>query len=375
MVTVEELLHGVNIALGNLAPSGCAAFDQNSDGRVMINELLGGVGVALGGCPPTPTPTATATVSPSATPTATPTANQPPALTCPSVYRTYTGMPIQLQVDAHDPGDRLHYTALSLPAGAQLDESTGVLSWTPELQQVGPFFASFTVTDEGIPPLPVQGYVAFEVLPRDACVLPACNPATGCTGTLVSPTESCCLSARGVRLAEPVLPCPEGAVLSVGNNDFGFGRMRDCDTLRLEEFEQASAVVRFRLRARCVNADRLATVQARMETKGRLVVEEDRDKVALESTGDDTAETFLGFPVLGPTPYYDLEGAEANLQVTLTDFDGVSLSTSLRFQLTFTDVDDLPEGADIPPPLAMCPVAVIPTPGQRLRQAERLPIR
>src|SRR5437879_732760 len=77
-VTVDELLHGVDIALGKLPLSGCAAFDTNGDGRVMIDELLSGVGGALGGCPPTPTPTATASATPSATPTITPTANQPP---------------------------------------------------------------------------------------------------------------------------------------------------------------------------------------------------------------------------------------------------------------------------------------------------------
>src|SRR5262249_44364231 len=43
VVTVDELLHGVNIALGRLPLSSCTALDQNGDGKVTINELLSGV--------------------------------------------------------------------------------------------------------------------------------------------------------------------------------------------------------------------------------------------------------------------------------------------------------------------------------------------
>ncbi|MDX2170318.1 MAG: hypothetical protein SF182_24815 [Deltaproteobacteria bacterium] len=49
-VTVNELISGVNIALGNAAPSSCPAFDRNSDGEVSINELIAAVNAALTGC-------------------------------------------------------------------------------------------------------------------------------------------------------------------------------------------------------------------------------------------------------------------------------------------------------------------------------------
>ena len=50
MVVINELVLGVNIALGAQPVSACAAFDGNSDGSVVINELITGVNNALAGC-------------------------------------------------------------------------------------------------------------------------------------------------------------------------------------------------------------------------------------------------------------------------------------------------------------------------------------
>lgn len=49
-VTINELVSGVNIALGNRALAACPAFDANQDGTVAINELVGAVRAALEGC-------------------------------------------------------------------------------------------------------------------------------------------------------------------------------------------------------------------------------------------------------------------------------------------------------------------------------------
>jgi cysteine-rich repeat protein len=64
MVTINELIVGVNIALGSAASAACAAIDRNSDGMVTISELIAAVNSALAGCTPT---------TPQASPTATPT--------------------------------------------------------------------------------------------------------------------------------------------------------------------------------------------------------------------------------------------------------------------------------------------------------------
>ncbi|MBX3027371.1 hypothetical protein KF840_20930 [bacterium] len=50
-VAINELIVGVNIALGSASIDACRAFDSNGDGAVAINELITGVNAALGGCP------------------------------------------------------------------------------------------------------------------------------------------------------------------------------------------------------------------------------------------------------------------------------------------------------------------------------------
>lgn len=76
MVAINELIIGVNIALGDQPVSACPAF-ANQEGEVTIAQLILGVNNALNGCPvvdtPTSTPTlpagtATATITPTATP-------------------------------------------------------------------------------------------------------------------------------------------------------------------------------------------------------------------------------------------------------------------------------------------------------------------
>ena len=57
LVTVDELVRGVNGALGSAAS--CPAFDLDNDGTVAISELVAAVNAALNGCPAQPTPTAT----------------------------------------------------------------------------------------------------------------------------------------------------------------------------------------------------------------------------------------------------------------------------------------------------------------------------
>jgi len=49
-VTVDELLIGVNIALGNMSMNDCGSFDGSGDGEVTVDELLAAVNMALDGC-------------------------------------------------------------------------------------------------------------------------------------------------------------------------------------------------------------------------------------------------------------------------------------------------------------------------------------
>jgi hypothetical protein len=49
-VTVDELITGVNIALGATPLSACPVFDPSGDGAVTVDEILQAVNNALNGC-------------------------------------------------------------------------------------------------------------------------------------------------------------------------------------------------------------------------------------------------------------------------------------------------------------------------------------
>lgn len=49
-VTVDEILVGVNIALGQRPLPACAAFDRDADFELTVDELVSGVDAALNGC-------------------------------------------------------------------------------------------------------------------------------------------------------------------------------------------------------------------------------------------------------------------------------------------------------------------------------------
>lgn len=49
-VTVDEIVRGVVIALGNRPVEDCLAFDRNRDGVVTVDEIVDAIGNALNGC-------------------------------------------------------------------------------------------------------------------------------------------------------------------------------------------------------------------------------------------------------------------------------------------------------------------------------------
>jgi hypothetical protein len=283
--------------------------------------------------------------------TPTPTVNHPPVVPRLGVYQAYPGYEIRRAIGAADPdGGPLHYRAGNLPRGAQLDAASGVLSWTPQADQVGPRYVPFTCADDGSPPLSAEGLLVFQVSPFDACTTPACDPASGCQSSPVPIGADCCAEPTRARLAQPLASCPEGRILFVGRNNSGFGRLQDCDQLRVINFLQAGASVRFHVETRCVNVQRPVTVHARLETKSRLLFDREQT-VILDPRSDGYARKVpVVFPVSAPGPFFDFEGAEAQLAVRLTDADGVVVQEQLRLRLTFDALDDLPETVDVPPP-------------------------
>jgi hypothetical protein len=72
VVTINELVNGVNIVLGRADLALCRACDRDGDGTVTIAELIDAVRSTLDGCPATPTPSPSQSL-----PTPTATATQP----------------------------------------------------------------------------------------------------------------------------------------------------------------------------------------------------------------------------------------------------------------------------------------------------------
>lgn len=367
-VAINELVRGVNIALGQAAIEMCPAIDTDGLGDVSINELVAAVRAVLDGCPggptttpaltdtplPTSTPTATNTVSP--TPTAT--MNQPPVLPTASIYRTFPGFPIRIALNSTDPeGEAVSCAIDSLPDGAAFDGETGVLTWTPTEQQLGPFYVPYRCSDDAAPSAEAVGKLTFKVSALDACTIPTCDPATGCTWTLAPLSEPCCAGGAVARVAEPVADCPEGRILYLGQNVGldAFGRLQNCDVLVVKNFQQSGAEVQYNVETRCLSTLNRIGLRSRMDSNAanhQTVFDDIQAPPLLFGEEHDGYARRRGyrFPVSGEGPFFDVQDAEANLTATLTDSDGVSVSQQVRVRLSFTPRPDLPDLDPTPPP-------------------------
>lgn len=74
--------------------------------------------------------------------------NQAPVLGFLGNQTVFKAQPLQFTVPATDPDhDPVAYSAGALPAGATLNSSNGIFSWTPTVDQIGSYPITFTVTD------------------------------------------------------------------------------------------------------------------------------------------------------------------------------------------------------------------------------------
>ena len=90
LVTVNEILSGVNIALDLRPLDGCRSFDRNGSSAVDVDELISAVDAALNGCPSPRSPTPAVTTA-SASPTPIQTTAVPDTTTpTPSAADTWT---------------------------------------------------------------------------------------------------------------------------------------------------------------------------------------------------------------------------------------------------------------------------------------------
>jgi hypothetical protein len=84
--------------------------------------------------------------------------------------------------DDADPGQTLTYGLVNAPAGAKIDPTTGVFSWTPGYEAAGSYQFTVTVTDNGTPSLVASQAVAVQVkdVPMTASIT---APASGREGS------------------------------------------------------------------------------------------------------------------------------------------------------------------------------------------------
>jgi hypothetical protein len=346
-VQINEVVQGVAIALGQASVGTCASFDLDGDGVVSIAELLNGVNSLLAGCSATPvtppTRTATPTAVPTDTPTPTATQNRAPERPNAMVYRTYPDQEIALPLAVDPEGGPVTCQADgSLPDGASLD-GDGVLHWTPLDSQLGPLSLPFTCRDGADPPASASFVQHFRVAALDGCAMPDCAPERGCTAALPPPGEPCCAGAAIQRSGEPAAGCPEGRMVMIGRNQNPetFGRLHNCDRLRVFNSGQSSAEIRFHLRMRCLNPLNRVIVLARLETFVRGLAVNAEAAVSVEDT---LQRRNLRFPVMGGGPFFDLDNAEANLTVTVRDQPAGNTATeTVRVILGFGALPDLPD--------------------------------
>jgi hypothetical protein len=334
-VSVAELTTGVNIALGSAGLESCPSFDRDGDASVGIAELLAAVSAALGGCP----------VEASPTPTPTP-GNRSPITATPFVYRGFAEQQIALPIGVEDPdGGTLQCRADNLLEGMTLD-ADNVLRWTPSDDQLGPHVVPFSCADDAQPPAEVSGALTLHVAAADSCAIPSCDAATGCTATLPPVTETCCRGAAAPRVAEVTPDCPQGRVLEIGRNTDGFGPLRNCDRIRIRNFEQAGAEMAIHVRISCLDTLNRIHVTAHLDTAPPRGVAASADAPVffpVEPTDGYYERRNIRYPVLGGGPFFDLDDAEANLTVTATDSTGASVSRTVRVRLGFTQPQDLPD--------------------------------
>ncbi len=163
-VTIDEIIVGVNMALGLLPLTVCPIFDRDGSGAIEIDELIAAIDSSQRGCPITPASgTASPTTTALATPTASPTLPQPtPNATATATSKSSAQGQIEGQFQVvsdffgDGPGER--QTVLGDCNGDGLLDAVR-LQWTehdpPKLYiQEEPFKFVAAELDEQCPPIP-----------------------------------------------------------------------------------------------------------------------------------------------------------------------------------------------------------------------------
>jgi hypothetical protein len=203
-VTINELIIGVAIALGNQDISKCEAFDCQGTHMVPINCLIQGVNNDLNGCPSVPTVTATSAVD---TPTATSTTMAQPT-------NTETAPPTTTDTPTFTPAPPTPTAtnAPSCPIAAGAYTITQVSGGALQTYTFAPF------------PFPAGGTILEDV---SAASPPDCvhDVVVPFPGGFSSPNF--CVPALGFTVSVTQTACGIGRVDSNGGSDFTISEIAD----------------------------------------------------------------------------------------------------------------------------------------------------
>jgi hypothetical protein len=227
MVTINELILGVNIALGNQPITACEAFDCQGTGMVPINCLIQGVNNASNGCPPAP-PTSTSTPEATATNTAEATATNTAAATSTNTAEaTATNTPeaTATNTEAATATNTAEATATNTPETTATNTAEATATNTGE--------ATATATNTGEATATATDTAAATETATDTPV-PTDTPTEGPTATptaTTGPVEHTCTLAMGsdINIYSAAFPVAlffssAGSVINVG----GVGDVGSC---------------------------------------------------------------------------------------------------------------------------------------------------
>ena len=264
--------------------------------------------------------------------------NMPPEVVSSGVYRAYPGFSIEFPINATDPeGTSVTFNSSNLPAGAELDATTGLLTWVPTDNQLGPVYIDVAIDDEA--EQRAETTLVFQIVPLDTCVDPMCDAATGCEFITKPIDQPCCTGDPEIRVAEP--DEPDDGVLHVGQNTRGFGRLQHCDKLQIATFAQGGANISLHFEARSIDNGNPVMIAAMLNTVDATIFDATQE-AALQPRPDGFSHALgLTFQLGAIANVFSLEGQEAALSTTLTDADGVTLARDLRVRLTFEETPDL----------------------------------
>lgn len=97
--------------------------------------------------------------------------NNPPSITSTAITSAVEDQTYTYDVEATDPdtGDTLTYSLTTKPDGMSIDSSTGIITWTPNEDQIGNNDVVVVVVDDGTPPEPKAQSFTVLVRPDDVC--------------------------------------------------------------------------------------------------------------------------------------------------------------------------------------------------------------